>query len=100
MHVRVFMPEVNVGIFLSCSLSFKTKSLTEYEAHIFEWESRNTQSHWDGHLISADPGIVKRKNKRGAMTTAAKNACLHKHTVLSHSMGQQDWETSEHLTNS
>lgn len=38
MHVRVFMPEVNVGIFLSCSLSFKTKSLTEYEAHIFEWE--------------------------------------------------------------
>lgn len=38
------------------------------------------------------------------MTTAAKkkkkNACLHNHTVLSHSMGQQDWETSEHLTNS
>lgn len=39
MRVHVFMPEVNVGIFLSCSLSFKTKSLTEYEAHIFGWET-------------------------------------------------------------
>lgn len=40
--------------------------------------------------MSADPGTIIRENKRGAMTTAAKNACLHKHTVLSHSMGQQD----------
>ena len=39
MCVHVFMPEVNVGIFLSCSLSSKTKSLTEYEAHIFGWET-------------------------------------------------------------
>lgn len=63
--------------------------------------NRNTQSHCDGHPISADPGTVNRKNKHGAMTIAAKkNACLHNHTVLSHSMGQQDWETSEHLTNS
>lgn len=37
--MHVFMPEVNVGIFLSCSLSFKTKPLTEYEAHIFGWEA-------------------------------------------------------------
>lgn len=42
------------------------------------------QSHWDGHPSSTDSGTIKRKNKCGDVTTAAKKCmCSQAHTVFS-----------------